>query len=364
MFWASEQAGIHQSTTAVAYADGAVPQALGVGDVLGEGDGDGSVGPQAEAAASRRARPPRLPPPHRASDRPQARNASLPGPPRGSRGTRARRRSSARSRGRRAARAVSGGTSSGGDGARPGEAQRDDRRLTGREPHGAARPVEPRWTRPGRRALQGQVPERLARDGAAEDAHARRRAGEGADLGGGRPGRAPARTQGIRATSTSRSGCVAPASMTRLSSSWSAATTTSAPAAEVVLADGRRLDRQPAAGRALVPRPAATTQGRPRGWPSRGAPPGAGGARPRRRAGRGRGSRAAHRIHLTPGSSAHVWSSAPCSRRACRGRRPRGRLEVDLAEGRAAGRRPAGCRSWRCRRATSRSPDEVALEGA
>jgi hypothetical protein len=52
MFCAREQAGIHQSVTAFAYAEGAVVHAFGVGDVVGEGDGDGSLGPQDTARRS------------------------------------------------------------------------------------------------------------------------------------------------------------------------------------------------------------------------------------------------------------------------------------------------------------------------
>ena len=77
---------------------------------------------------------------------------------------------------------------------------------------------------------------------------------------------APASTQGICATSRSRSGCVAPPSMMRLSS-WSAATTTSAPSVEARRRKSAAVSTAtPVPARALVRR-----GGRGHAWRHRGA---------------------------------------------------------------------------------------------
>ena len=196
----------------------------------------------------------------------------------------------------------------GGDGTGAGEAQRDDGGLSRPEPRRPASAAK-RSTRAGAKPWRARRRQVSRATTPSRTRTHRGRAGEGPRAPGRpRPAR-PTSTQGMRATSTSRSGSDAPDSMTRLSSE-SAATTTSAPSAELGLADGRRLHGE------LPPGRVAGTRGRrrrrrarPPGWPSRAAqraPPTRGAASEGEQAREVRGSSA----HLSAGSSAHWWSRA------------------------------------------------------
>ena len=335
-------------------------QAFGVGDVLGDGDGDGSGRPAGRAASEEEREDAQAPPAH---GPPAARRRGRPRCPSrrpGSRGTPGPRvvRGLARTP---SARAVSGGTSRAVTGPGPGEAQRDDARPRPAASRGGARLG-------GRRSTPaGAKPWRAG--GAASPRRRRRRATrtrapdarEGAQLGGGRRRAGPTRTQGMRATSRSRSGCEAPDSMTR----WSSCVRGHDDVGAVGRGGARRWppSRRPAR-RPVVRSYASAGRGHAGG-------DGRAGLHAQRRRGRGRRPRRQRtRTRRRPrlmrftsvGLERPLVVEGTCSSRSRPASGSAGRLEVDLAEGRAARPGPPAGRRGGRPVGHDLHPDAVALD--